>query len=250
MINELLESGQFSRQEYYEALRLVVSDDLKNAPIQELEYEIDTALEQMSVEEVEEFWGAITGIATSILPKVAKGIGSLFSRKRRRCRRRRTVRYRRRRVSTVRSGLTHLLKVARDPRFLSLIAGNLLNRARGQRIGRVTVRRVRRSRGGRREVTDVSLSEFLSLFSFLKNRLSGGRNGLSSSVSNESFEYDVNETAQAESLLQTLYGNENTESFDSGIDEFDEFGDFNEFEGADEFAGLETEGAFDEFDRY
>lgn len=247
MINELLESFNLSRSEYYEALRLVVADELKEVSVEELEYEVNGALENMTIEEVEEFFGAIA----SLVPSVIRGVGGLIrGASRRRRRRRRRPRRRPRRIRNVRSGLTQMLKMARDPRFLSLIAGNLLNRTSGRRIGRTRVRRVRR-KGSRREVTEVTLNEFLGLFSFLNNRFGRGSTGFSRSVANEAagFGSSINDQSEAEAILQTLYGDEVIEefSFENDNDEFDGNEGFEDF---DEFAGLENMGEFDAFDSF
>ncbi|CAH0998831.1 hypothetical protein LEM8419_00146 [Neolewinella maritima] len=240
MNNEVLESYGLSASEYYEALRQVVDEQYQDAPYQELDAAVNPALERMSAEERDEFFGALASIATPFIGKAiswgVKKIGGAISRGGRR--RRRKPRYRRRRVSGSRGRISHLLKLMNDPRLKRLLAGNLLNRLSPRRIGRTKIRHVRR-RGGRRELTEINLSEFVNLLKLLGG--GGGKSGngssLSTSMGNESgemgqdLEAGLNKLYGPEMVLEEAY---DTEFDDYEVEGFDEFDDESDWAEADD----------------
>lgn len=230
MNNQMLEAYGLNASEYYEALRQVVDVRYQDAPYRELDAAVNPAIQRMSSEERDEFFGALAGIAAPFVGKAVKwGAGKIGNAIRRKVRQR----LRPRRVNGGRSRVSHLMKMLNDPRLKRLLAGNLLNRTSPKgKVGRTKIRHVRRQ-GNRKEFTEVTLPEFINLLNMLGSGSGGGSGAasgpgqLSSSVANEFG--DFGESA-LESSLQKLYGPEVVE--ESSSDEF----------GAEAFDDLESYG--------
>ncbi len=223
MNNQLLQEYGLTAPEYYEALRQVVDERYQDAPYRELDATVGPAIERMAPEEKDEFFGALAAIAAPFIGKAigagAKQIAGMAAQK---------LSYQVRKVADPRSRISHLLKLINDPRLKRLLAGQLLNRVSPKGpVGRQRIRHLRQ-RGGKQEVLEVNLAEYVSLFNQLTGQApSPSRPGdqHANSVSSESAE---NSRPSLETSLQKLYGPElvaqETDQNSAGYNSSNEFG--------------------------
>lgn len=205
-------------REYHNVLRGLVSESYQHLSGEELEHAVEQALVQLPEEEAEEIFGVLAGIATSAASGFIKKAGKrLIRRVVRRGGRRVISRVRRfsnrirRRIPRNKSML-YLMRMIRNPQFLSSLAGNYLNRRTGGRIAKSVVRTVVK-KAGRTETVELSLESYLNAIGYLaKQAGQDGAIGQEASFLNSS-DVDVD---QAENTIAQLYGEELHASDDHG----------------------------------
>lgn len=176
--------------EYNNVLRSVLAKEYQEYSDMELNDLLESIADQMQERDAEEFFGLLTGIATAVAPTLIKGIGSLFSKRKRRRKQTQTRPPGQQIQGTPTQGLAssttssqqssisqqdalhYLSRMIRDPRFLSTLAGTLINNTAGQPVGN-TGTRIVTSKGGVQEVNDITFPAYMNALGYLAQKAAG-----------------------------------------------------------------------------
>ena len=243
-------SGQELR-EYNNVLRSVLAKEYQEYSDMEINDLLESVADQMQERDAEEFFGLLTGIATAVAPTLIKGIGSLFSKRKRK---RNQTQPRppgqpiqgtpaqglaspastSRQPSTAQQDALHSLsRMIRDPRFLSTLAGTLINNTTGQQVGN-TGTRIVTPKDGAQEVNDITFPAYMNALGYLAQKAAGSAESIGG---RQEFSYltdakgqfrcnPFNPRERAEMLISKLFAADTNQSESWESDEYFEESDW------------------------